>query len=138
MTTLVKQQTNHDCVLACACMALNVSYETLEKRLPALCEHVREKGASQSMEFLIYEEFNLVDEIDFHMLTCKDRNVGFDISFKWALWGRRAMLTIPSKNIEGGYHAVYWNGKQFFDPCLKLTYNWNEVTKIVSATLFSN
>lgn len=37
-------------------------------------------------------------------------------------WGRRAILSVPSLNIENGVHAVYYDGHEIFDPSPKLTY----------------
>lgn len=32
------------------------------------------------------------------------------------LWGRRALLSVPSTNHEGRWHLVYWDGRELFDP----------------------
>lgn len=43
-------------------------------------------------------------------------------------WGRRAIMAVPSLNIEGGFHSVYWNGSELLDPCLAETYSeWKQL-----------
>jgi hypothetical protein len=37
-------------------------------------------------------------------------------------WGRRAILAVPSLNIEGSFHSVYWTGTELLDPCTLKTY----------------
>ena len=38
------------------------------------------------------------------------------------LWGRRALVTVPSLNIPKGWHMVYFDGLNVFDPSLAKTY----------------
>lgn len=37
-------------------------------------------------------------------------------------WGRRALMSVPSLNHEGGSHLIFWNGLRVFDPSRLKTY----------------
>jgi hypothetical protein len=40
------------------------------------------------------------------------------------LWKRRALIQVPSLNVEGAWHVVYWDGTEVFDPSTKQVYRW--------------
>jgi hypothetical protein len=45
------------------------------------------------------------------------------------LWGRRAMLQVPSLNHQDASHYVYWDGAELYDPSTKQQYRWlNQLT----------
>lgn len=46
------------------------------------------------------------------------------------LWGRRALLQVPSKNYAGEQHIIYWDGRELHDPSNKRTWAWKEVEPI--------
>lgn len=46
------------------------------------------------------------------------------------LWGRRALLQVPSKNYPGEQHIIYWDGRELFDPSNKRAWEWQEVEPI--------
>lgn len=53
------------------------------------------------------------------------------------LWGRRAIVTVRSKNEEGSMHAVYWSGAALFDPSTRTKYeSWGEV-EVKEALIFN-
>jgi len=39
------------------------------------------------------------------------------------LWGRRALIQVPSLNFGGEQHVVYWDGSSLFDPSTKNQYD---------------
>lgn len=46
------------------------------------------------------------------------------------LWGRRALLQVPSKNYAGEQHIVYWDGRALHDPSNLREWKWGEVEPI--------
>src|SRR5262249_28678854 len=43
-------------------------------------------------------------------------------------WGRRALVTVPSLNNEGGHHMVLWSGREVFDPSTRKRYErWQDL-----------
>jgi hypothetical protein len=40
----------------------------------------------------------------------------------YVVWGRRAILAVPSLNGFKGWHDVYWDGAHLLDPSPKATY----------------
>jgi len=54
------------------------------------------------------------------------------------LWGRRAIIQVPSLNLEGEMHVVYWDGSALFDPSTKLRYErWEDVPLNNYITIFN-
>lgn len=51
------------------------------------------------------------------------------------IWGRKALITVPSLNIDG-FHMLYYDGIKLHDPSNKKTYSKLEDLPIVSFVLF--
>lgn len=48
--------------------------------------------------------------------------------FRRYAWRRKALLTVPSLNIPNGWHMVYTDGSDIFDPSSLKTYTaWNQL-----------
>ncbi len=100
MTRLVKQRFNSDCTIASTAMLTGLTWE---------------------------EAYSLFPDIDFgegtSFVTIAQglRKIGFKtthgiVFHKTELPKTPSMLCVPSKNNEGGYHAVFWSGKALYDP----------------------
>jgi hypothetical protein len=46
------------------------------------------------------------------------------------LWGRRALVQVPSKNYPGEQHIIYWDGRELHDPSNARTWAWSEVEPV--------
>lgn len=56
-------------------------------------------------------------------IVCRHR--GFEISpeyFRAFAWGRRALMSVPSLNLAGGWHMIFWDSRRIFDPSPRLVY----------------
>lgn len=74
--------------------------------------------------------FGLEQMLDFRVIHrgSGDRAILSTGFFRHLTWGRRAILAVPSLNNEGGFHSVYWNGSQVFDPSRYRTYaSWEQL-----------
>ena len=49
-------------------------------------------------------------------VVCRHRGILSAEAFRGFAWGRRALLSVPSLNREGGWHMVYYDGRAVFDP----------------------
>lgn len=56
--------------------------------------------------------------------------------FKECLWGRRALVTVPSLNFPSKYHMLYWHIDKVLDPSNLKTYNTIEELKPTEIYLF--
>jgi hypothetical protein len=109
---LVRQRMKSDCAICTIAMALGRSYEDV--LVAALNARAFKPEEGTRSEYSIIEQFGLEQMKDFRILHRGQLAPEFFLHFSW---GRRAILAVPSLNIEGGFHSVYWNGSQLFDPC---------------------
>src|ERR1044072_519880 len=102
MTTLIKQRTPTDCNLCCIAMALGKTYEEVDAMLTQKdTPELAKKGMSNQIEDRLLMVFGLINGVDFtrrypssHLITTQyQRNM---------LWGRRAILSVMSKNVKDG------------------------------------
>lgn len=131
MTTLIKQEGASDCELACMAMALGMTYDDLRARLgPGFVRLINLSGTSDFYEDVMLATLGLVEHQDYEKGLFSHHQMTMWFA-KRALWGRRAILSVRSKNNVDGRHAIYWDGERIFDPSPKLTYDdWSEVEPI--------
>lgn len=112
-----------DCAICTIAMALGKSYEDV--LVAALQARAFKPEEGTRSEYSIIEQFGLEQMKDFRVLHRGPLAPEYFLHFAW---GRRAILAVPSLNIEGGFHSVYWNGSQLFDPCTAKTYSeWKQL-----------
>lgn len=125
MTVLVPQRTTSDCSICCFAMALGRTYEEV---LAAVGAHYDPtKGLANEYEALKdlglkckFENGELTDDSEF-CVKRRDWCIHPQLLRSW-VWGRRAIITVPSLNNEDGFHVVYYDGKNLFDPSTKNRY----------------
>lgn len=123
VTTLIKQRDSYDCGIACLAMALNLSWEDVMQAMPE--EHkpvLVEKGMSDKMYHALFANLGLVNDVDYTTRYYGNHWCNYRF-FKNMLWGRRAICEVRSKNYPEGFHFIYWNGHDVFDPSTMLTYS---------------
>jgi hypothetical protein len=123
VTELIRQREKSDCAICTIAMALGLAYEDVLEA--ALLAKAYEPGVGCRSEYTIIERFGFRQMIDFriHHRTLLDAKYFLHFS-----WGRRAILAVPSLNIEGGFHSVYWTGTELRDPCTLKTYSsWEDL-----------
>jgi hypothetical protein len=82
-------------------------------------------GVGTRSEYRIIEKLGLKQMIDFRTMN---RGILSPKFFLQLSWGRRAILAVPSLNIEGSFHSVYWTGAELLDPCQLKTYSaWEDL-----------
>ncbi len=115
---LIRQRERSDCAICTIAMALGRSYE--ETMAAAIAARAYEPGVGTRSEYAIVEKLGLKQMIDFRCLQRGQLAPEYFLHFSW---GRRAILAVPSLNIEGSFHSVYWSGTTLFDPCTLKTYS---------------
>ncbi|WP_409188467.1 hypothetical protein [Bradyrhizobium sp. RDM4] len=115
---LIRQREKSDCAICTIAMALARTYE--EVLDAALAAKAYEPGVGTRAEYAIIERFGLKQMVDFRALH---RGVLAPEFFRQLSWGRRAILAVPSLNIVGSFHSVFWTGSELRDPCTLQTYN---------------
>lgn len=109
-------------------MALGLTYEQGAAKAGAAFMNVLEsRGCDRLLENALLKALGLKVEEDYvqRIFSAHWCSLGFA---KNMLWGRRAMVTVRSKNNRDGTHMVYWDGQTMFDPCTREVYgSWEEV-----------
>jgi hypothetical protein len=119
---VVKQRSEFDCVLACLCMATGKEYNELwTQEFAELVEAHR--GTAGSLHEQAVKLSGLVAGEDFETIYCIGIRPEAVLKL---LWGRHAMLQVPSLNHEGKMHYIYWDGERILDPSNKQTYQYAE------------
>lgn len=110
MTTLIRQRSGNDCVLAAIAMAAGKSrWEDLwtDADLQSVIES---KGVSNVEHWLGRAGYE--QNKDYVVIYCRNES---SIA-KAFLWKRRALLSVDSLNNVGGSHMVFWDGNRIYDP----------------------
>jgi hypothetical protein len=112
---LVEQRSEFDCSICCLAMLTEQTYEHVLEAVGDLYDPA--EGMSREQEALRrlgYEWQKSFWQIHRGILDAK--------FFANMAWGRRAMVTVPSLNVEGGWHFVFVASGQVYDPSQKLRY----------------
>jgi|CXWL01.1.fsa_nt_gi hypothetical protein len=127
----VDQRTDHDCVFVCLAMVLGLTYEQAAARAgAAFMEILQVQGCTGVMEDALYAAFGLKKDVDY-VERVYSPHWGTVGGIKNMLWGRRAMVTVRSKNIPDGWYMLYWDGEKVYDPSRKKRYeSWDEVEPV--------
>lgn len=124
MTELVTQRTPSDCSICCLAMVSGATYE--EAIVAAGDDYDPEKGMWSVQAALC--------RLGRHRDDFREIRRGFEISpeyFREIAWGRRAFLSVPSLNIENGWHHIYYDGMNIYDPSPKLKYtSWDQLKPV--------
>lgn len=123
--SLLKQQSNNDCYLACVANATGKNYQsTFPEEFLALVEST--PGVQGAMIEQVWEMCGLKENVDYWDYYCGHGGV----SAQWVhyfIQGRRAILTVPSlNNPPPACHAVYWDGRTLHDPSNLQVYKYLE------------
>ena len=114
----VIQKNDNDCGLAAMAMAVGKSYDeawTAEDTQ----EVVENKGISDYEPWM--KKLGLERGRDYaEVYTSHMDGHGLKALLRW----RRAILSVCSLNNKDGYHAVYWDGDNLFDPSNKRQYEF--------------
>lgn len=120
-SVLVTQRATFDCVLACLAMAKGRDYDAL---WPQTFRDEVEKAQGTGKGDLHDRAFAMAGlERGRDCISVYCRQLPVDFVHKM-LWGRRALVQVPSLNFEDASHYVYWDGAQLLDPSTKQRYLW--------------
>lgn len=124
---MIKQKGESDCVLACISMLTGLPYTWSDEEFN-FAEKNKGYNDVQIRELLTQAGYDNAMH-----LGVPD---GFHLETRSLLWGRRAMLSVPSLNHHRGAHMVYWDGQELFDPSNKQVYRWMEQLHPYSVWIF--
>lgn len=102
--THIKQKSNWDCAIASIAMMAGVDYSDVLKKFEKKFPESIGRGLSDSEILTLMKSYGMKPLIIDYVF--------FDIS---------AILFLPSKNESNGDHAVYFCGKEIYDPNYKRT-----------------
>ncbi len=123
MGALIKQRNASDCAICCIAMATGKAYE----------EVLEAAGEDFDPERGLRSEHAVLTRLGLSYGFEKGEPVGDFVSYHRGLlsaeffrnfaWGRGALVTVPSLNIQGGWHMVFWDGHHVLDPSEGKTYS---------------
>jgi|SRR5579872_1376947 len=120
---LIRQRVATDCAICTIAMAIGRDYD--EVMAAGLKSQAYDPEKGTRAEYQIIEAFGFEQMVDFRILH---RGPLAPEYFRHFSWGRRAILAVPSLNIVGSFHSVFWSGSELFDPCTLKTYlAWDEL-----------
>lgn len=97
---LVEQKYIGDCSVAVLSMFLGIPYDELLKNYDEELNENFENGVSNIKTFEIARKYGIT------LISKKDN---FDLS-------RKSIILVPSLNLDGKEHCIYWDGKTVYDP----------------------
>lgn len=144
---LIKQRPGRgDCAVCCLAMLTGIPYDKVVKligntyhpdkgmmdddtaleRLGLRKKHIPVKGLKGAFH---------IEYVDYKPLYGKPYELSAEY---WVdqIWGRRALLSVPSLNYKNGSHMVYWHYDRLFDPSTKKTYKEFKELKPTEIVLF--
>lgn len=131
MDKLVPQRKRDDCSICCIAMALGMPWEEVHEVASKTKRGYVEGYGTRSVGAVL-------SQLGYDTKTYAADEPEFPPILLHLLWGRRAILSLPSLNGWNGWHDVYWDGFEVFDP----TYSDNKYpsdlpsdTKILGVTL---
>ena len=128
----IKQQDEFGCVIACLAMATGKTYKQVRNEVARYWDFMHKDKLFDGMSSL--DEALLLYKFGYKSYTL---NVSKRITRRRLislLDGTPAILSVPSLNYKGKYHAVYWDGKKLHDPSTKKNYTKElAMKKFVSA-----
>lgn len=129
---LIKQRNSSDCMLAAIAMVVGKQYDEL-----------------WTPEFVqrVVDGHGCNDDLTAEALKIAGHRLGTDCwqVYTWTingdtkrlLWGRRAILSVPSLNYQHGSHAIAWDGRTVYDPSKLQVYQWLEHVQPTSVIVFN-
>jgi hypothetical protein len=129
MTVLVRQRMDTDCGPACLAMLTARTLDEVIEMIGDAWDPV--KGLRSEARALTRLGFAEGSFIHLHNDWCITSEF-----FRRFAWKRRALVCVPSKNMPGKWHLIYFDGKDVFDPSPKLTYARFEELQPVELVLF--
>lgn len=118
---LVQQRTDDDCGICAIAMATGLPYEeVMTAALKARMGY--QPGNGMRSIYWVLGELGLKSRVLFALdksLVLPDREIDPQRLLATCVWGRRAVVVLPSLNGWKGDHIVYWDGEALHDPTTK-------------------
>lgn len=129
MTEVIKQRYEDDCVICCIAMATGRTWEEVHA-VASNTENGYVEGRGTSSEIAVLNAFGIKARSTLRVAVrgqCSDdlatHYEAIAIGWKAMLWGRRALVALPSMNGWVGWHCCYWDGDKLIDPSNKQSYS---------------
>src|ERR1035437_6177993 len=115
-TDLVKQDDDYGCAIAALSMVLGVTYAKMRREVQEYWD-----------AFFPFHPYRGMDDADENIILYKHGFKTYTIqvppdedgeakSFKDLIAGERALMSVPSINFPGLYHALFFDGTRLHDP----------------------
>lgn len=129
MTTLIRQRVADDCGPCCLAMATGRPYEEVIEKIG----YAYTPGKGLTSEYLALIRLGYHDK-DF---ICLHNDWAHTAQFfKRFAWRRRALFSVPSLNIPKGFHMIYVDGENIYDPCALKVYESYSQLQPVELVIF--
>ena len=129
-TTLIKQRSGNDCVLAAIAMARGAASWGDIWTDADLESVIASKGVSGYGPWLEQAGFKPDQFKEIQIWGSTDQQI-----VRQLLWHRRALVSVHSLNNDQGHHMVFWDGHEIFDPSTQRTYLWLHSATITRVVL---
>lgn len=123
MTQLVRQRLKFDCGICTLAMATGRPYAEIRA--------AAEEGSNFDVRQGIRREWQVLGRLGLQMgghvsadgdFWSLERSILAPEAFRRHALGRRAIMAVPSLNMPGHLHSIYWDGTTVFDPHPKRLY----------------
>lgn len=109
----ISQKAPNDCGVCCLAMLLEMKYWPVRR---AVNWHYKNTRKCRFDGMSVEDDAAVAKRLGFKLTTHTIYPSVRAPMIKRLHSGLRAILTVPSVNVKGEWHAVYWDGEQLFDP----------------------
>lgn len=142
---LVEQRAESDCAICTISMATGLPYETtLQVGLDSE-QYVVDYGTRDDAKILRLLGWYQDNMAGHSKVPSVYRGAFRSLYLPWGIspdllrawiWGRRAIIVVPSLNLEDGSHSIYYDGHHVLDPSRKNRYTEFDKLKPTNALVF--
>jgi hypothetical protein len=121
---LIGQRADDDCTICAIAMATGLPYERVMEVAVNAKGGYRYQGIPGTMS-----PKGVLMDLGYEAQRAPMAGIGSHVRQR-LLWGRRAILSLPSLNGHPGHHDVYWDGRRIRDPSNKRAYMSDALAKV--------
>lgn len=119
-TKLIQQEDAYGCAVACLAMALGKTYKQMRSEVQEYWDAFRSFDHYHGLDAT--DEKILLFMNGYRALSCILPGANKK-ELKRYIGKTPALMTVPSINVPGAFHGLYWDGFRMFDPSKKKVYS---------------
>lgn len=117
---LIQQEDDYGCAIACLAMAAEMSYADMRREVQEYWETFRPLEKYKGLGF--DDDAIILYKLGYRMFPIRRPQDMKPLTIKKFIGRARALVTVPSINVPGLYHALFWDGEYMHDPSKLKTY----------------